>query len=101
MTLYLEMWDKVRQLETKQIQEFVAQYHPATGNRVDFLGLQVIDIDLLEALTYYLDQKEQTRDYVRIQMKTIQDMFDNISDHTMLAMWHANRDAIQSVTKED
>ena len=42
MTLYLEMWDKVRQLETKQIQEFVAQYHPATGNRVDFLGLQVI-----------------------------------------------------------
>jgi len=60
MSVYHDMWIKVKELTTEQQKEWLNVVTPCTGQRVDFRGVHVIDIDVAEALEYMV--KEHPRE---------------------------------------
>ena len=50
---YLQMWERVKTLSAIEKANKLEDLRPPTGKEVDFLGIKVIDIDLVEALEYY------------------------------------------------
>lgn len=53
MSRYLQSWNIAKGLDPTERKGWISKLEPAKGIFVDFLGLLVIDIDLLEALNYY------------------------------------------------
>lgn len=53
MSSYLDMWTKIKELNLKQINEWINSQTPARGIEVNFRGVRVSDVDLLEALRNY------------------------------------------------
>ena len=50
MSTYLDMWDKIKPLTQEEVDVWIECTSPAIGILVDFLGVRVLDVDLLEAL---------------------------------------------------
>jgi hypothetical protein len=50
MSTYLRMWEKVKELTTEERDQWLTTIMPPEGRVVDFQGVQVIDVDLAEAL---------------------------------------------------
>ena len=44
------MWDKIREMTPEQRDEWINILSPARGIDVDFKGVHVLDVDVLEAL---------------------------------------------------
>lgn len=47
---YWNMWQEIRQLTPEGRERWIENISPAKGNEVDFRGVKVCDVDLLEAL---------------------------------------------------
>jgi len=56
---YLEMWARIKELTPLERAEWMEQLRPAKGTEVDFKGVMIIDIDLLEALETYSSGRSQ------------------------------------------
>lgn len=52
MSTYLEMWKKAKELTPRQRKDLVVTIDPPRGIFVNFRGVRVIDIDLMEALDH-------------------------------------------------
>ncbi len=53
MTNYLDMWVKIKELTPEQVDNWIDVVQPARGQEIDFRGVRVIDVDVLEALRYH------------------------------------------------
>jgi hypothetical protein len=47
------MWTKIRELTEKETDVWINAVQPARGQAMDFRGVRVIDVDVLEALRSY------------------------------------------------
>lgn len=50
MSEYLQMWEGVKNLKSFEKEDWIKRLSPPTGEGVDFNGVFVNDVDLLEAL---------------------------------------------------
>lgn len=50
MSVYLDMWELVKELTHEEAREWVEKYGPAQGKDVEFRGRTFFDVDLREAL---------------------------------------------------
>jgi hypothetical protein len=50
MSTYLRMWDKIKQLNSEQLDSWIRTCEPAKGVDIRFYDVTVLDVDLLEAL---------------------------------------------------
>lgn len=55
MSTYLAMWNEIKAMTPSECEAYIKHYSPAEGKSVLFLGLHVIDIDLLEALRHHIE----------------------------------------------
>jgi len=55
MSNYLEMWERIKELDPIKTQRWISTLEPAKGERVYFRDIWVLDVDLLEALKSYRD----------------------------------------------
>lgn len=49
MSLYLDMWKHVNEMTLPEREEWIKAVIPCTGRQVNFKGMRVIDVDLVEA----------------------------------------------------
>jgi len=59
MSIYQEMWDKVKELTTEEQKHWLNVVEPIKGQIIDFRGVHVIDVDVAEALTYMIEEHSQ------------------------------------------
>ena len=52
---YLTMWDKIKELTKEEVENWINVVQPARGQVIDFRGVRVVDIDVLEALRNQLE----------------------------------------------
>jgi hypothetical protein len=50
MSTYLDMWGKIKELTPEQREEWINVARPCRGQVINFKGVRVIDVDLVEAL---------------------------------------------------
>lgn len=50
MSKYFEMWTKIKELNLEETRNWINVVQPARGQEIDFRGVRVIDVDVLEAL---------------------------------------------------
>jgi hypothetical protein len=50
MSAYILMWEKIRELTPAGRERWINVLTPCTGQQVDFRGVQVLDVDVVEAL---------------------------------------------------
>lgn len=50
MSVYLDMWAKIKEISPEEAREWVEKYGPAKGQDVTFRGRRFFDVDLREAL---------------------------------------------------
>jgi hypothetical protein len=50
MSTYLAMWEKIHELTPEGRKRWINVVKPATGMVIDFRGVHVLDVDLLDAL---------------------------------------------------
>lgn len=53
MSTYLDMWIKIKELTESQTDDWIRVVQPARGQSMDFRGVRVIDVDVLEALRHH------------------------------------------------
>jgi len=62
MTTYLMMWQKIKALTEEELDAWIRTIAPSKGLDINFNGLHVIDVDLLEALRHWKnDISSETR----------------------------------------
>jgi hypothetical protein len=59
MSTYQEMWDMVKSLSIDEMKRWKDDISPCKGTNIDFNGLRVVDVDLLEALNYMLEESSK------------------------------------------
>jgi len=57
MTYYMSLWQKIRGLSDSELDTRLAFIQPAEGVLIDFFGLKVVDIDVIEALCFIRDER--------------------------------------------
>ena len=50
MSTYLNMWQKVKELNLQETNDWINAVTPLTGAGIDFRGVRVADVDVHEAL---------------------------------------------------
>ncbi len=50
MSTYLQMWDQIRELTPAGRERWLKNIGPPKGEAIDFRGVLVLDVDLVEAL---------------------------------------------------
>ena len=50
MSKYLEMWAKIKELNLEETRNWINVVQPARGQEINFRGVRVLDVDVLEAL---------------------------------------------------
>jgi hypothetical protein len=53
MSTYLDMWIKIRELTEEQTEDWIRAVQPARGQSINFRGVRVVDVDVLEALRQF------------------------------------------------
>jgi len=54
MNTYWDMWNTIKELKrVEDVNTWISHLEPAKGVEVNFYGVRVIDVDLLEALRNY------------------------------------------------
>lgn len=61
MSTYLKMWAKIKELTESQTDDWIRAVQLARGQCMNFRGVRVIDVDVLEALRSY---KETFEDHI-------------------------------------
>lgn len=70
MSTYLDMWQKIKELNEQETLDWINAVEPAKGISIDFRGVRVHDTDILEALRNYLSylealERNEKRQYVQ------------------------------------
>lgn len=52
---YLTMWEKIKELTKEEVENWINVVKPARGQVIDFRGVRVVDVDVLEALRNQLE----------------------------------------------
>lgn len=55
MSTYLDMWQKIKELNEQETLDWINAVEPAKGISIDFRGVRVNDVDVLEALRNYFE----------------------------------------------
>jgi len=53
MSTYLPMWQAVKALDLVETTTWLRTVEPAKGRDIRFYGINVLDVDLIEALRHY------------------------------------------------
>ena len=67
MSYYVPMWEKIKELTLEETDNWINVVQPARGQGIDFRGVRVNDVDVLEALRNY---KEGLEREVRLQNRS-------------------------------
>ena len=88
MSTYLKMWYRIRYMGLAEVEYFLGEHSPPEGRGVNFHGVLVNDVDLVEALKFQRDDILQTNqtmeDYNRMDVQRVLEQFVDeglIDDH--------------------
>lgn len=59
MSVYLDMWQKVKELTPEQLEYWIERTTPSRGRGIDFYGMMLVDNDLHEAVEYMRNELNQ------------------------------------------
>jgi hypothetical protein len=65
MSTYWRMWEQIKALSPAQVQEWIDHLRPSKGISVDFYGVDVCDVDLLEALMHMAEDLPELQNFLQ------------------------------------